>query len=152
MKIEFWWRQIFEILIIHKPSLWSRDVPQKNWTRSVQPFWRLLDTNKQTDKPNLYIDIQGKSKLKVDFKNILIQIKNKLPWNYAEQITNVRILQAQVNELKGCILEVAPINSTKILQNFIYYKSLFIQYIYALDQVRSSFRALLIWYRKDHFL
>ena len=30
------------------------------WARSVQPFWRLLDTNKQTDKqtdkPNLYID------------------------------------------------------------------------------------------------
>ena len=94
---------------------------------------------KQTDRQVkfIYIDIQGKSKLKVDFKNILIQIKNKLPWNYAEQITNVRILQAQVNELKGCILEVAPINSTKILQNFIYYKSLFIQYIYALDQVRA---------------
>ena len=26
------------------------------WVRSVQPFWRLLDTNKQTDKPNLYVD------------------------------------------------------------------------------------------------
>jgi len=26
------------IFIIHKPSLWSRDVPQKNWARSVQPF------------------------------------------------------------------------------------------------------------------
>ena len=56
--------QIFENLIIHKPSLESRDVPQKIWARSVQPFWRLLDTNrqtnkqtdKQTDKPNLYID------------------------------------------------------------------------------------------------
>ena len=24
--------------IIHKPSLWSRDVPQKIWARSVQPF------------------------------------------------------------------------------------------------------------------
>ena len=40
------------------------DVPQKIWARSVQPFWRLLNTNKhhnkqknkQTDKPNLYID------------------------------------------------------------------------------------------------
>ena len=50
MKIEFWWRQIFEILIIHKPYLWSRDVPQKIWVRSVQPFWRLLDTSKQTDE------------------------------------------------------------------------------------------------------
>jgi len=24
--------------IIHKPSLWSRDVPQKIWARSVQTF------------------------------------------------------------------------------------------------------------------
>ena len=50
----------FFIFIIHKPSLWSRDVPQQIWARSVQPFWRLLDTNKQTNKqtdnPNLYID------------------------------------------------------------------------------------------------
>ena len=56
MTIEFWWRQIFEILIIHKPSLVSLDVPQQIWARSVQPFWRLLDTNKETDKPNLYVD------------------------------------------------------------------------------------------------
>ena len=60
MTIEFWWRQIFKISIIHKPSLLSHDVPQKIWARSVQPFWRLLDTNRQTnrqtDKPNLYID------------------------------------------------------------------------------------------------
>ena len=49
-KIDFWWRQIFENLIIHKPSLGSRDVPQKIWARSVQPFWRLLDTNGQTDR------------------------------------------------------------------------------------------------------
>jgi len=44
--------------------MWSHDVPQKIWARSVQPFWRLLDTNKQTDKqtdkPNLYIDDQQK--------------------------------------------------------------------------------------------
>ena len=32
-------------------------MPQKIWARSVQPFdvyW--IQTNKQTDKPNLYID------------------------------------------------------------------------------------------------
>ena len=52
MKIEFWWRQIFEILIIHKPSLWSRDVPQKIWARSVQPFWRGY---KQTDRQAKFI-------------------------------------------------------------------------------------------------
>ena len=49
-KIEFWWRQIFKNLIIHKPSLGSREIPQKIWARSVQSFWRLLDTNKQTNK------------------------------------------------------------------------------------------------------
>jgi len=31
-------KHIFLIFIIYKPSLWSRDVPQKIWTRSVQPF------------------------------------------------------------------------------------------------------------------
>ena len=66
MTIEFWWRQIFEILMIHKPSLESLDVPQKIWGWSVQPFWRFLDTNKQTDKqtdkPNLFIDIDENTK------------------------------------------------------------------------------------------
>ena len=37
-KIEFGWRQIFENLIIHKPTLGSREIPQKIWARSVQPF------------------------------------------------------------------------------------------------------------------
>jgi len=41
-------------LIIHKPSLGSREVPHKIWARSVQPFWRLLDTNKQTRKVYIY--------------------------------------------------------------------------------------------------
>ena len=60
-KIEFWWRQIFENLIIHKPFLGSHDVPQKIWARSVQPFWRLLDTNRQTDKQtNRQTDRQAK--------------------------------------------------------------------------------------------
>ena len=42
--------QIFENSIIPKPSMGSREVPQKIWVRSVQPFWRLLDTKGQTDK------------------------------------------------------------------------------------------------------
>ena len=34
----------------------SRDVPQKNWARSVQPFCRLfLDTNKHTDRQAKFI-------------------------------------------------------------------------------------------------
>ena len=44
-----------KILIIHKPSLGSLDAPQKIWARSVQPFWRLLDTNRQTDRHAKFI-------------------------------------------------------------------------------------------------
>ena len=66
MTIEFWWRQIFEILMIHKPSRETPDVPRKIWARSVQPFWRFLDTNRQTDrqtdKPNLYIDFGNRKR------------------------------------------------------------------------------------------
>ena len=39
----------------HRPSLRSRDVPQKIWARSVKPFWRLLDTNKQTPRQAKFI-------------------------------------------------------------------------------------------------
>ena len=47
-KLKTFKTHLFFIYIIHKPSLWWRDVPQKIWARSVQPFWRLLDTNRQT--------------------------------------------------------------------------------------------------------
>ena len=63
MTIEFWWRQIFEILIFHKPSLGSLDVPQKivgPIGSAVLTFIGYKQTDrhqdKQTDKPNLYID------------------------------------------------------------------------------------------------
>ena len=41
-KLGFCSRLIFEILIIHKPSLGSREAWQKILAGSVQPFWRLL--------------------------------------------------------------------------------------------------------------
>ena len=49
--------KFFTFFYIHKPSLVSREIPipQKNWIRSVQPFWRLLDTNRQTSKVYIYI-------------------------------------------------------------------------------------------------
>ena len=91
MKIEFWWRQIFKNLFIHKPSLRWRDVPQKIWARSVKPFWRLLDTKKKTDKPNLYIDsiklamAVGKKDLIITFEkdrqHILRSLKHNLTQN-----------------------------------------------------------------------
>ena len=37
-------------MIICKPSLGLREVPQKIWVRSIQLIWSLLDTNKQTNK------------------------------------------------------------------------------------------------------
>ena len=48
---------IFEILIIHKPSLWSRDVPQKNGPDRFSRFdvyW--IQTNKETDRQAKFID------------------------------------------------------------------------------------------------
>ena len=45
----------FENSIILKPSLGSREIPQQIWARSVQPFWRLWDTNKQTDRQAKFI-------------------------------------------------------------------------------------------------
>ena len=59
--------QIFQFLIIHKPSLGCREVPNKIWARSVQPFWRLLDTNGQTYKLNLCIDIIDRKKIAIIF-------------------------------------------------------------------------------------
>ena len=52
------------MFIIHKPSLWSRDVPHKirdDRLSRVDVYWsKQTDTQtpKQTDKPNLYIDIR----------------------------------------------------------------------------------------------
>ena len=43
-KCRGFWILIFEMLIIQKPSLESCQVPHKIWARSVQPFWRLLDS------------------------------------------------------------------------------------------------------------
>ena len=44
------------ILIIHKPSLGSREVSYKIWARSVQPFWLLTFIgHKQTNKQAKYI-------------------------------------------------------------------------------------------------
>ena len=57
-KISRIFKKNFKIFIIHKPSLGLRDVPQKFGPDRLSRFdvyW--IQTNKQTDKPNLYIDI-----------------------------------------------------------------------------------------------
>ena len=49
---------MIEILFFHKPFLGSLDVPQKFGPDRFSRFdvyW--IQTNKQTDKPNLYIDL-----------------------------------------------------------------------------------------------
>ena len=56
MEIEFCWRQFFEILIIHKPSLGSREIPQKIGPDRVSRFdvyW--IQTDKQTNKQAKFI-------------------------------------------------------------------------------------------------
>ena len=55
MKIEFFvGNNLLKFWLSIKPSLGLCEVPQKIWARSVQPFWRLFDTNKQTDKQSIY--------------------------------------------------------------------------------------------------
>ena len=54
-KIKNLYPHIFLILIIHKLSLGSREVQYKIWVRSVEPFWRLSDTNGQTGKVYTYL-------------------------------------------------------------------------------------------------
>ena len=64
MKIEFCWRLIFEVVIIHKPSHGSCEIPHKIWARLDQSIWRLLNTNRRTDKK--------KSKMKIRFYLFLV--------------------------------------------------------------------------------
>ena len=54
-EIEFSWRQIFEILIIHKPSLGSCELPQK--LGQIDLAILTFIGNKQTDKQSIYIYI-----------------------------------------------------------------------------------------------
>ena len=58
LKIEFCWRQIFEILYIHKPSLGSREVPQNQGPidSAVLTFIGYKHTVRQTEKQSMYID------------------------------------------------------------------------------------------------
>ena len=56
IKIEFCWRLIFEILIIHKPLWGHLRTYTKLWPDRFSRFdvyW--IQTNKQRDKLNLYI-------------------------------------------------------------------------------------------------
>ena len=45
----------FEVMNIHKPSLESGEVPHTIWARSVQTFWRLLDTNRLTVRKKTFL-------------------------------------------------------------------------------------------------
>jgi len=56
----FFWRLFFPILIIHKPSLGSFEVPQKFWTDRFSGFYVYRSktnkqTHKKTDKQGIYI-------------------------------------------------------------------------------------------------
>ena len=47
-KVKSFWLQLFVVLSIHNPFLGSLEVPHKIWNQSVQPFWRVFYTNRQT--------------------------------------------------------------------------------------------------------
>jgi len=60
MEIEFWSRVIFEIWIIHKPPLGSREVQHEIWARqglAALTFIEHRRTDRQTDQQNTKIDI-----------------------------------------------------------------------------------------------
>ena len=78
--------QIFKTLIIHKPSLAWRMVPQKILPQSIQHFWRLLDTNGQADRQAkciMYIYIVSFIHL-LSFPITLMQIE-WMKWSYKIQ-------------------------------------------------------------------
>ena len=61
MKIEFCWMQVFEILIIHKPSMGNVRYHTKfgpNRFNHIDVYWiqKNKQTNRQTDKQSKYID------------------------------------------------------------------------------------------------
>ena len=58
MKIEFWWRQIFEIPGV--PRCPTKKFGPDGFSR-FDVYWIQTDrqTNKQTDKPNVYTDYGG---------------------------------------------------------------------------------------------
>ena len=72
-------RQIFEFLIIHKPSLEPREVPHKIWAWSVQPFKRFLVANKQTDalRSKVYIEEDIKSSIEYFFSYVVNALLHK---------------------------------------------------------------------------
>ena len=61
---------------IRKPSLGSRDVPQKIWARSVQPFighkQTNIKTNKQTDRQAKFIYRLSKGKTNITTKWVFV--------------------------------------------------------------------------------
>ena len=89
-KSNFWWRQIFENLIIHKPSTWSHARSRKKFgpdrSSRFDLYW--IQTNRQTDKPNLYIEVELKK-----IVNSRYQIWSRLEENGH---INMKILPSQI--------------------------------------------------------
>ena len=103
MKIEFWWRQIFEILMIHKPSLGSPDVPQKIWARSVQPFWRLLDTNRQTSQICIWIKMFNSFKYLLQYLKKMWKINQNWSNSYVFNLLFINNWTLDIN-MRICFL------------------------------------------------
>jgi len=75
-----YWKQIFCNSEHLFTFLWACELPNKFWAWSVQPLWRLLDTNKQTNTQAKYIFIEytsfrRKVILSLTWKRIFHQVK-----------------------------------------------------------------------------
>ena len=119
MKIEFCWILIFEILIIHKPSLESCEIPHKNGGRigsAILTFIRYKQTGRQTDKQSIFrllsefiskvenrMSIKGPFYLNNWWKGLLkIIFKYLIPGNYKRYDLSEIGLVYLILFLKGC--------------------------------------------------
>ena len=88
--------------------------PTKIWARSVQPFWRLLDTNKQTDKPSLYIDKFANFHCGISLKLTIVYLCRK---TREGNLQNVVFLDLKMAIFSSTLLRYFPQHFSDIFLN-----------------------------------
>ena len=87
-----WLRLIFEILIIHKPSLRSCQVPHKIKTGSVQSFdvyWIQTNKHRHPDRQAKYILFMWKFNIEYihySYKSISCKLQNQLDYSHKKAL------------------------------------------------------------------
>ena len=131
MTIEFWWRQIFEVLI-HKPSLESLDIPKKFGPDRFSRFdvyWIQTDRqpNKQTDRQAKFIyrslrlywlqdtsekawkrRNQGQHTTMVWILSTRQGEKSRYKWSLLRLLPNIR--DVSCSRIKNCLLCISYVN------------------------------------------